>query len=584
MIRTSGRALDVPGILRAREGARRRASASTTTGAPSAPAGARVSSRPSRAADLVVVCPSNPVTSVGPILAVPGIVDALVRTRSARGRREPDRRRRGGERPRRRPHARARPAGLPARRRRRVRAVAPTAPDRRARPRVRGRAGATPASRQIVADVVMTNRARRGRAGPPRARPRGGDAMTVSPAAPASPCRSRTSMHAKQRLMRVLSRRRARRAGARDAARRAAGPRGRRARRASGSSPATRRSRRSRGRSAPSVLTEAENRGHTAAVALHRPRQRGEASRVFLTVPGDVPCVTADEVACSSPAPRATARRVFVPSRSGLGTNGVALAPPDAMPLTFGEPSFDAPSRDRARARLAHPSRARLAGSRARRRRPEDLTALLAEPGSPRPAGSSRAGSTAAPGRSLLRSSRRSRRTTHDEASRAYARALREPRANEAQAGLVDPECRIWRAEPARISLRPPSAQHRPGDASRGARRPRAKDRACGAGSRLYQATLGASRPHGPRYNMRYEVIGVQGIGEVRPGDDSPVSSSRRPTDRRRRCARGDLLVIGQKIVSKAEGRLVSLSEVEPSAIARRHGRGARPRIRAWSR
>jgi LPPG:FO 2-phospho-L-lactate transferase len=30
-----------------------------------------------RAADLVVVCPSNPVTSVGPILAVPGIVDAL---------------------------------------------------------------------------------------------------------------------------------------------------------------------------------------------------------------------------------------------------------------------------------------------------------------------------------------------------------------------------------------------------------------------------------------------------------------------------------------------------------------------------
>ena len=30
-----------------------------------------------RSADLVVVCPSNPVTSVGPILAVPGIVDAL---------------------------------------------------------------------------------------------------------------------------------------------------------------------------------------------------------------------------------------------------------------------------------------------------------------------------------------------------------------------------------------------------------------------------------------------------------------------------------------------------------------------------
>jgi LPPG:FO 2-phospho-L-lactate transferase len=33
-----------------------------------------------RTADIVVVCPSNPVTSVGPILAVPGILEALRRT------------------------------------------------------------------------------------------------------------------------------------------------------------------------------------------------------------------------------------------------------------------------------------------------------------------------------------------------------------------------------------------------------------------------------------------------------------------------------------------------------------------------
>jgi LPPG:FO 2-phospho-L-lactate transferase len=33
-----------------------------------------------READVVVVCPSNPVTSVGPILAVPGVVDALAGT------------------------------------------------------------------------------------------------------------------------------------------------------------------------------------------------------------------------------------------------------------------------------------------------------------------------------------------------------------------------------------------------------------------------------------------------------------------------------------------------------------------------
>jgi LPPG:FO 2-phospho-L-lactate transferase len=34
------------------------------------------------AADLVVVCPSNPVTSIGPILAIHGIVDALTETRA----------------------------------------------------------------------------------------------------------------------------------------------------------------------------------------------------------------------------------------------------------------------------------------------------------------------------------------------------------------------------------------------------------------------------------------------------------------------------------------------------------------------
>ena len=35
-----------------------------------------------RDADLVLVCPSNPVTSVGPILAVPGVVDALRASRT----------------------------------------------------------------------------------------------------------------------------------------------------------------------------------------------------------------------------------------------------------------------------------------------------------------------------------------------------------------------------------------------------------------------------------------------------------------------------------------------------------------------
>jgi 2-phospho-L-lactate/phosphoenolpyruvate guanylyltransferase len=91
------------------------------------------------------------------------------------------------------------------------------------------------------------------------------------------------------------------------------------------------------------VISEAFNAGHTAAVAAAQAVAVRAGADVFATIPGDVPCVTADEIqalvshAAGPEAPRA----VFVPSRSGLGTNGVALRPPGAMPLTFGEPSFD---------------------------------------------------------------------------------------------------------------------------------------------------------------------------------------------------------------------------------------------------
>jgi 2-phospho-L-lactate guanylyltransferase len=92
------------------------------------------------------------------------------------------------------------------------------------------------------------------------------------------------------------------------------------------------------------ALMEAENRGHTAAVALAQAEAARRGVRIFLTVPGDVPCATPEEVAAlaaaaGGPAPAPVA--AFVPSRSGRGTNGVALSPPGAMPLTFGEPSFD---------------------------------------------------------------------------------------------------------------------------------------------------------------------------------------------------------------------------------------------------
>ena len=124
-------------------------------------------------------------------------------------------------------------------------------------------------------------------------------------------------------------------------------------------------------------LAEAENRGHTAAVALAQAEATRRGARVFLTVPGDVPRVTADELRALAGAAGDLAP-AFVPSRSGLGTNGVALAPPDAMPLTFGEPSF-ARHLDTARARNLAPRVLTLPGLGLDIDTPEDLTALAAE-------------------------------------------------------------------------------------------------------------------------------------------------------------------------------------------------------------
>jgi 2-phospho-L-lactate guanylyltransferase len=91
------------------------------------------------------------------------------------------------------------------------------------------------------------------------------------------------------------------------------------------------------------VVPEDDNRGHTAAVARAQREAVQRGARAFATIPGDVPCVTADEIDALVAAVGTDARAVaFTPSRSGLGTNGVALAPPDALALRFGEPSFEA--------------------------------------------------------------------------------------------------------------------------------------------------------------------------------------------------------------------------------------------------
>lgn len=76
----------------------------------------------------------------------------------------------------------------------------------------------------------------------------------------------------------------------------------------------------------------------------------------------------------------------------------------------------------------------------------------------------------------------------------------------------------------------------------------------------------------------RLELVALEGIPEIVAGDDlvAPIAAAAAVLD----LVDEDVLVVTQKIVSKAEGRIVELADVEPSALARewaeRWGRDAR--------
>lgn len=64
-------------------------------------------------------------------------------------------------------------------------------------------------------------------------------------------------------------------------------------------------------------------------------------------------------------------------------------------------------------------------------------------------------------------------------------------------------------------------------------------------------------------------VLGVTGLGDVVAGDDLGTLIVRGVTESGYRISAGDIAVVAQKIVSKAEGRIVRLDSVEPSRHAR---------------
>jgi coenzyme F420-0:L-glutamate ligase/coenzyme F420-1:gamma-L-glutamate ligase len=69
---------------------------------------------------------------------------------------------------------------------------------------------------------------------------------------------------------------------------------------------------------------------------------------------------------------------------------------------------------------------------------------------------------------------------------------------------------------------------------------------------------------------VRYEVIGVTGLAEIRAGEDMGRLIAEAAAAQGTPLATHDVLVVGQKVISKAEGRILRLSEVEPAPATRR--------------
>ncbi len=93
-------------------------------------------------------------------------------------------------------------------------------------------------------------------------------------------------------------------------------------------------------------------------------------------------------------------------------------------------------------------------------------------------------------------------------------------------------------------------------------------------------AVVSQSTDTSPTY-PRLEIIGLTGIPEIRPGDDLGPMILQTASAQGTPIQDADVVVVTQKIVSKAEGRLVELSTVEPSkkALQLAEASGRDPRI-----
>jgi 2-phospho-L-lactate guanylyltransferase len=123
------------------------------------------------------------------------------------------------------------------------------------------------------------------------------------------------------------------------------------------------------------VVTDGAHDGHTGAVTAMA-RILAAEGHDMLTVPGDIPRVTAAEIAAVIEARRPAPSVTIVPAHDERGSNAVLCSPPLVMPLRFGDDSF-LPHVASARDLGIEPTIVRLPGIALDIDQPEDVQALL---------------------------------------------------------------------------------------------------------------------------------------------------------------------------------------------------------------
>jgi 2-phospho-L-lactate/phosphoenolpyruvate guanylyltransferase len=124
------------------------------------------------------------------------------------------------------------------------------------------------------------------------------------------------------------------------------------------------------------IVTEGAREGHTGAVTAAARLLVREGRAGMMTMPGDIPRVSASEIAATLAAHRSAPAFTIVPAHDELGSNTILCSPPDAVPLRFGEDSFY-PHLDAARSRGIDPLILRQPGIGMDIDHPVDLVTFL---------------------------------------------------------------------------------------------------------------------------------------------------------------------------------------------------------------